>query len=291
MTKFKYSFAFFALASTFSAFAAPASQATGAPLATVAATTPAAAASSVPPALAMAMKAGVRIEKVFPALSGLTGYVLNKNGEFSIVYATPDNQTLINGMVISAEGQNMAQVYEDLHTPKPALDALWGSLENAAVISTGAKGAAVKSVAYAFLDPNCIYCNFAWKAFKPYEKAGLQVRWIPVAFLNATSSAKAAALLQATDPAAALDQHETNYKAGGISIQGFVAKPETRAKVEANGKLMRDFGFNGTPAMVYKDPKTGKVLAKNGMPKLSELPTMFGLPAIANTDPELAKFE
>lgn len=237
-------------------------------------------AQPLPPALAGALKTGLKIEKTFPAVSGLTGYVLNKNGEYSIVYATPDNQTVINGVVMSAEGKNMTPIYAEQYIPKPDYDAMWAVLEKAPVVVTGAKGTAVKAVVYAFLDPNCVFCNLAWKAFKPYEKAGLQVRWVPVAFLGPTSLTKAAAILQAADSAAALEQHEVAYKAGGIDAKGVAVKDETRAKLEGNSKLMKELGFNGTPAIVYKDSKSGKVVTKNGMPRLSEFPAMLNLPAI-----------
>jgi thiol:disulfide interchange protein DsbG len=245
----------------------------------------------LPLALANVVKAGLKIEKSFPAVSGLTGYVLNRDGEYSIVYATPDKKTLINGMLINAEGKNLSPDYADQYIPKPDLDGLWASAEKAPVVITGAKGAAVKSVVYAFLDPNCSFCHWAWKAFQPYQAVGLQVRWIPVAFLNATSAQKAAAMMQAEDPTAVLDKHETNYNKGGIDIQGVVVSDATRAKLDANSKLMREFGFNGTPALIYKDPKTGKVLSKNGMPRLSELPGITNLPEQPNTDDELKRFQ
>jgi thiol:disulfide interchange protein DsbG len=52
---------------------------------------------------------------------------------------------------------------------------------------------------------------------------------------------------------------------------------------------MRKFGAPGTPALVWKD-RAGKVRFKAGVPRLSELPQITGLPAQANEDPELAKF-
>jgi thiol:disulfide interchange protein DsbG len=247
--------------------------------------------ANIPPALVAATRTGVVIEKTFPAESGLTGYVLNRNGSYSIVFATPDNKTVINGILIDAQGRNRAPEYEDKHIPKPDYDALWPVLEKAPVVVTGATGAAVKSVAYAFLDPNCIFCHLAWKAFQPYEKVGLQVRWIPVAFLGPTSASKMAAILQSANAGAALDAYETAYKSGGgIDTKSVVIKPETQAKLDANSKLMAQFGFSGTPAIIWRD-KSGKVLAKNGMPRLPELPAMFGLPAQEHDDPELDKFK
>lgn len=249
--------------------------------------------ANLPPALVGAMRTGVTIEKTFAAESGMTGYVLNRNGQFSIVFATPDKQTLVNGILIAADGHNTAPEYENKYIPKPDLDALWPSLEKSAVVVTGAKGAAVKAVVYAFIDPNCSYCHLAWKAFKPYEETGLQVRWLPVAFLGPTSAPKAAAFMQASDQGAALDKLEDNFKDGGVdakTLAGIVVKPETAAKLEANSKVMKSFGFGGTPAMIWRD-NAGKVLSKNGMPGLAELPVMFNLPPIANTDPDLKRFQ
>jgi thiol:disulfide interchange protein DsbG len=274
----------------------------------------AATAQALPPALASAIRAGgLKVEKTFPAISGLTGFVLNRQGEYSIVYATPDNQTIINGVIIGPDGKNMAPVYSEQYIPKPDYDAMWPTLEKAAVVVTGAKGDKVKAVVYAFLDPNCIFCHLAWKAFKPYEQVGLQVRWLPVAFLKPTSASLAAAIMQAEDPTAMLNKHETLYKTGGLAgaapdqppvkkgspanfgsttdISKVVVSSETRAKLDENSRLMKAFNFNGTPAMVYRDLKSGKVVTKNGMPYLHELPGMFNLPAIPNSDPELARFE
>jgi len=245
----------------------------------------------LPPALVGAMRTGVTIEKSFKAESGLTGYVLNRGGSYSIVFATPDNQTVINGILIGADGRNLAPEYEDKHIPKPDFDALWPTLQKAPVIVTGAKGAAVKSVVYAFIDPNCSFCHLAWLAFQPYEQVGLQVRWLPVAFLAPTSAQKLAAIMQSPDAGVALDKYEEAYKSGGgIDVKTVVIKPETQAKLDANSKLMKDFGFGGTPAIIWRD-KSGKVLTKNGMPRLSELPGLFGLPAQPNDSPELSNFQ
>jgi thiol:disulfide interchange protein DsbG len=244
----------------------------------------------LPPALAAASKTGMKVEKSFPAVSGLTGWLLNRDGDYSIVYSTADNQTILNGALITADGRNMTPVYTEQHVPKPDYDGLWASLEAASTITEGASGPNTKAVVYAFLDTNCIFCHLAWKALAPYHRAGLQVRWVPVAFLKANSVTQAAYIMQSADPAAALQKHENAYKAGGIDPQGVKVTDATRKALDSNSKLMKAFGFNGTPALVYKDA-TGKVIAKNGMPRLSELPTILNLPRIPNTDPELARFE
>src|SRR5580698_3040556 len=75
-------------------------------------------------------------------------------------------------------------------------------LQQTSVIVEGATGDKVKSTIYVFMDPNCIFCHYAWEAFQPYEAVGLQVRWIPLGFLKADSQGKAAALFDAADAVA-----------------------------------------------------------------------------------------
>jgi len=60
-------------------------------------------------------------------------------------------------------------------------------------------------------------------------------------------------------------------------------------ELEENMTLMGRFGMSGTPALVWKDP-AGKVQTNLGMPPLSKLPAITGLPEQKIDDPELAKF-
>jgi thiol:disulfide interchange protein DsbG len=52
---------------------------------------------------------------------------------------------------------------------------------------------------------------------------------------------------------------------------------------------MERFGVGGTPGLVWADEK-GNVQVKAGMPRLSELPSITGLPAQKIDDPELKDF-
>src|SRR5262249_40863350 len=75
------------------------------------------------------------------------------------------------------------------------LSALYATLEKADAVAEGAKQP--KRVLYVFWDANCYYCNLTWKALQHYEKAGLQVRWVPVAYQKDNSAALAAAVMGA----------------------------------------------------------------------------------------------
>jgi thiol:disulfide interchange protein DsbG len=175
-------------------------------------------------------------------------------------------------------------------TRQPEYRTLFAQLEKTDVVQEGAKGA--KSVLYVFFDANCFYCHLTWKALQPYETVGLQVRWLPVAYQQPSSVGRAAAIMQSSDRSAALRLNETSYNAaqfdGGIPPMDKV--PGTLvAQLQANTQLMRKFGAPGTPALVWKD-RDGKVRFKVGVPRLSELPQITGLPAQPNADPDLTKF-
>lgn len=174
---------------------------------------------------------------------------------------------------------------------KPDYPALFAELEKAPHIAEGAKEP--KSVLYVFFDPNCFYCQRTWKALQYYEKVGLQVRWVPVAFQKTSSEGRAAAIMEAKDPVAALRENKMNYKVasfdGGIKPKAKPG-PTTLAAIRANTRLMLEkFGAPGTPALAWKDTD-GQVHFKVGVPKLSELPGITGLPEQWIDDPELTEF-
>ena len=174
--------------------------------------------------------------------------------------------------------------------PAKDLPALFATLEKTDAVTEGA--AFPRGLVYVFFDANCWYCHLAWKALQPYERAGLQVRWVPVAYQKDSSVGRAAAVMQARDRAAALRENELGYRPqtydGGIAPAANVPVA-LAAQFEANTKLMERFGAQGTPALVWKDGK-GQVRVKTGMPRLSQLPAITGLPAQKNDDPELAEF-
>ncbi len=164
----------------------------------------------------------------------------------------------------------------------PDRSALYAQLEKADAVVEGARTA--KTVLYVFFDANCFYCHLTWKALQPYEAAGLQVRWVPVAYQQPSSAGRAAAIMEAADPAAALRQNESGYDtgryAGGLAPTPTVA-PAVLARLDADTRLMRSFGAPGTPALVWQD-RQGLVRVKVGVPGPQDLRTITGLAPAAN---------
>lgn len=249
-------------------------------------------AAAVPAPIKMVENTGMTVVKEFPAASGLHGWVLAKNGQYSMVFTTPDGKTLIAGALVDATGHNMTADYANKYIPKPDLDKLSGELKTLPYAATGTLKAP-KSVIYVMYDANCIFCHLAWKALKPYEAEGLQVRWVPVSFLKPTSIQRAYAIMSAKDPTAAFEENEVKFdeqsENGGITPAASVP-PAFMAKIQADDAFMSRVGSRGTPTVLYfgKDKHLHVV---PGMPRLSQLPEITGLPAVANHDPELARFQ
>lgn len=279
----------------------------------------------LPLPIARALEQGMVLESQFNAESDLTGWVLSLDGQFTLVYTTPDQRTLISGALINEAGQNLSELYAQQYFPKPDI----ALLEESTYISVGApkeqdlpdsataedaptgeqalaegeqisaegevsatpaateKTVEAKRVIYAFFDPSCPFCHLAWKAFQPYVDKGVEIRWIPVAFLNPESRDKAAAILQ--------DRNPENLLAESMRLFNTEEQPTTsvketsRRQLQNNMKLMQRFGIQGTPGLIWADDN-GELNIRSGMPKLDEFSHITGLPEQPQTDPELFRF-
>jgi thiol:disulfide interchange protein DsbG len=167
---------------------------------------------------------------------------------------------------------------------------LYPELERVDYVAEGP--ASARSVIYVFFDANCYFCHLTWKALQPYESAGLQVRWVPVAYQKASSAGRAAAIVEAGDKTAAFRENEIRYQSktydGGIRPLPRL-RPATATMLRANLQLMKEFGAQGTPALVWKN-RNGAVEFLNAVPRLTQLPRITGLPAQKIDDPELSDF-
>lgn len=225
----------------------------------------------VPPPLRLAVETGLKIVTSFPAKDGLTGWVLSRGpGQNMVVYSTPKADVVIAGNMLDAKGRNLSQEYLDKYAPKVNYAQYWDKVQASTYFKEGARGAAVTSIIYAIEDPNCPFCNLAWKSLQPYEQKGLQVRWIPVAFEAKDSMNKAAAILEAKDPAKANAAWHARFEQPDPALSNYRPSAAVEAKIKDNLKLMSAMGLGGTPSFLWKD-KTGKVSAISGMPSPEQL--------------------
>jgi thiol:disulfide interchange protein DsbG len=184
-------------------------------------------------------------------------------------------------LVLSACGKQ--QSGDPAAPPAPAAGTVPVSLEK---IASDAKGFNVGSVmstrvVYVFFDAQCPHCAALWEAAKPLKSQARFV-WIPVGVLGDKSIAQGAAILSASDPAAAMEQNEASVrdKQGGIAALG-VADAQKDA-VKRNTQLMTGFGFASVPTIVGKHAATGELVTIEGALPTQGLAQRLGLNAAAS---------
>lgn len=224
-----------------------------------------------------------------PVKGNLTGWVMsNGPGKNITVYTPKDNSVVILGNMLDANGVNLTKEYSEQYGVKVDYKKAWNALEKTSVVTQSAKGP-VKSSIYVFIDPNCGYCHLAYKALTPYVEKGLEIKWVPVAFLREDSADKAAYLLTQKNKNEALDAINDSFGEDDANVTAEVTS-EIKVILSKNSDIMRSVAFEGTPGILYKD-KNGTVKGIGGMIKLSQIPEITGLPLIKNTDPALKRFE
>ena len=162
-----------------------------------------------------------------------------------------------------------------------------------AVIAAEAKGFIAGSqmsqrTVYVFFDAQCPHCAALWVAAKPLKSQAKFV-WIPVGILNAASTTQGATLLAASDPVAAMDEHEASMQArrGGISAAGNIDAQKT--VVEKNTALLTRLGFTSIPTIVGTHAQTGALVTQEGSMPTAALANLLGLQVPADLPAAPAK--
>lgn len=143
--------------------------------------------------------------------------------------------------------------------------ALYRALRGATAITEGHG----RRVVYDFFDPNCPYCHILYEhlqgLIKPYH---LTLYEIPVGYLTPSSTGKAAALLEARDPRAALRAAEAHYSwKTGSSIAPRPVSPKVQKELAYNLKLdTRTVGFPLVPILVYQKTDGTIRIVNSGAP-------------------------
>ena len=151
-------------------------------------------------------------------------------------------------------------------------------------IASQAKGFTVGSMmsantVYVFFDAQCPHCGHLWEASLPLQKK-LKFVWIPVGWINASSTAQGAALLTAANPGALMSEHEASLlaKKGGISAPSSIP-PEIEQAIKANTQLLGSFGAEAVPFIVARNLKTGQTMSRDGAMSTQALADLLGVEA------------
>jgi len=214
---------------------------------------------------------GIEVLDRFDAPSGLTGYTALYNGRPLALYVTEDGQHALIGSLLNAEGEDLTGAVIEEKVSRPQSKIMWETLKDSAWIADGSDSA--EKFVYVFTDPNCPYCKRLWNDARPWVDAGkLQLRHVMVGTLGESSQKKAAYLLSAKNPAAALKDNESGKKP---AQEIKTIADQQRQQLDDNQQLMARLGASGTPAILYLDP-TGMLQMHPGAPQGEQLIELFG---------------
>lgn len=149
-------------------------------------------------------------------------------------------------------------------------------------VAAGGKGFTVgpmmnANTVYVLFDPQCPHCGHLWQAALPLLDK-VKFVWVPVAIMSAKSVPQGAALLQATDPVAAMSAHENALLQGqgGMSASASVPDEIVNA-IKANSLMLDRLGADSVPFIVARHASTGQSVTNGGALGTEELLTFLGL--------------
>lgn len=204
---------------------------------------------------------------------GLTGYVVEpkQGGQPVIFYSNDKTGDVFYGMLFDKDGNNLTEQYMNKHIKPLLAKKLFKTVDNTDSFLIGKADAPHQM--YVVGEPNCSICHKLYTDLKPFvDKGDLSIRWIMTAFLRADSTGKAAAILQAKDPAEMLAQDESksfdmSKEEGAIQVlPNDKITDATKAALKANMKFMAENGIRGTPAIFYMDTN-GQAKRIDGYPQ------------------------
>jgi thiol:disulfide interchange protein DsbG len=248
---------------------------------------------TLPVALQTAASAGgLTVFKKFPAKGGLDGWVVQdkRSSKNIIIYTSKDGEALIAGMMLDRNGQNLSAQYSAANIPAEAGPDYVAAIKDFKSGGVDVGSPKAKAEITVVFDANCHYCKDLEKVVGTAVDAGaLRVHYVPVGILAPDSLTKGAAFLAAKDPKAAI----------GRVVAGTIESSSDKAlnqKVTDNTVIMKKYGFDGTPAVLYmaKDKGEDTVFSANGVPDFVQMYARLGIDAklldAAAKDPSLARY-
>ncbi|WP_240702151.1 thioredoxin domain-containing protein [Trinickia terrae] len=241
---------------------------------------------------------GIRVLNWQRGAGGLNVWQVDRNGMKTVFYSTPDNKTLISGVLWDAATgavqsdayitpamtapQNVARINGEAGVMQ-AVDARSASQAAApaqAQDQTGAVAQSITGVAaltgvregranasktiYIMFDPRCPHCRSVYDQSRDFVAHGGSIKWLPVTVLGNPPDGlnRVAAIVQAKDPVAAMNVIEHAAMIGQQDV-----KPSTVSAVSANEEYFwaafnrnPGAGTPGVPVAFFQD--------RNGAPQM-----------------------
>ena len=231
--------------------------------------------TALPAPIAALEDRGATVGETFEAPSGLTGYTVSFQGQTLAAYVTADQEHVLVGTLLDGDGTNLSAPVLSAAANADRPESEWDAVADAGWIADGSDDA--ERVIYAFTDPNCPYCSRFYQQSRDWVEAGaVQIRHVMVGVLREDSLAKAATLLAADDPSAALAAHEAAFDSGGVTPADPLPSASEQT-VQSNNALMNRLGIRGTPSVYYRDAE-GAIRLARGLPRGDRLEAVMGGP-------------
>jgi thiol:disulfide interchange protein DsbG len=218
--------------------------------------------------------AGARVTELGET-HGLRGLYLRNGQDFQVLYATPDGQATIAGVMWDAAGKNLTRdqvasidgaiptVVVDKDVAAPAPDApkppALGRVEQTAF---GVLGDTRAPRLWLFVDPLCSFSVRALQELQPFVTQGrVQLAIVPISILDYEDKG------QSTRSALALLSQDPARMAETWSHRNFSGQPapEASERLRKNLAIAEEIKLTGTPTLVWRKPdgSEGRV---DGMP-------------------------
>lgn len=192
----------------------------------------------------------------FNAVGNLQGFVIQSSHDSnqSIIYADNQGRYVVFGTLIGADGHNISEQNFQQYIAPQSANVAFSYIGSTAWIQQGSNTAPHQM--YVIFDPNCIFCHRLYEALQPFiQKGQLAVRWLPVAFLKASSTGKAYALLSSPKPLDMLEQNEKNFNEatedGGIPPLN-TPSAAVQQQLQNNMAFLTEAQITAAPALLYK---------------------------------------
>lgn len=215
---------------------------------------------------------GVSVVQEFEIEGELRAFAGMVSGQPIAIYVDSDGSAIV-GTRMGSDGARLDELVLQEVVSAPMAEQEWGQLALSDWVLDGDENA--PRIAYVFSDPNCPFCNRFWEDSRPWVDAGrVQLRHIMVGIIQEDSPGKAAAILEADDRSAALQENESNFAQGGIEPAETLST-RVRETLDSHQSLMLSQGFRGTPGIVVRGGN-GEIQKYSGMPRSDELSEVLG---------------
>lgn len=190
---------------------------------------------------------------------GMTAVMVQdkSEGQFHVYWIDDEKQMIFTGDMVTNEGINLTNIYHNKLVPSQA-DTFNEVFEKGLILGDQQTDKDSNNALYVFYEPFCGYCRKLHKKLQPFIKQGLNVQYIPVAWIRPNSPDVIATVAKSDDVTKAIFMND----AGILDITEKADK-EIRRKVQQNSVVMRSMGISGTPGLVYRNGEGKVVVARN----------------------------